>query len=145
MKKLFLIFPLLFFILSCESEGELTKDVIPETAIPDDENPSDDTNSQLRGKFQPTSGISVTGDALIFSEDNLQKLKFSNFSVSNGPDLKVYLSKTSAPTAFINLGNLRANTVYTIPNQTNLSEYKYVLIYCQQYSHLFAFTELTPN
>jgi hypothetical protein len=41
----------------------------------------------------PTSGINVTGSAKIWN-GNQNEVRLENFSVSSGPDLKVYLSKT---------------------------------------------------
>jgi hypothetical protein len=66
---------------------------------------------------------------------NQNEVRLENFSVSSGPDLKVYLSKTT-PTDFVNLRQFNIFEVYAIPTQVNVSAYKYVLIYCQQYSHL---------
>jgi len=57
----------------------------------------------------------------------------------------VYLSKSNTPTDFVNLGNLNPATVYSIPQSVDLKEYKFVLIHCQQYNHLFAVAELAKN
>jgi len=138
MKKLFLI-PILFFLLSCEEEGKFTKDGSFTNTI------SETATIKYSGNFVPTSGISVTGGVKIYLENNQHKLKLDNFSISSGPDLKVYLSKSNTPSDFVNLGNLTSETVYAIPQQVNLSEYKYALIHCQQYNHLFAVAELIQN
>ena len=81
----------------------------------------------------------------IYQNGNLNEVRLENFSVSSGPDLKVYLSKSATPTDFVNLGNVTSSTVYTIPSQVELSSYKYVLIHCQQYDHLFAVAQLSQN
>jgi hypothetical protein len=145
MNKIFLLLPFFVLFFSCEEEGKLTNDkpnvVIEETANTAQNN----KNSQYEGVFKPTSGIAVTGKLHIYLENANYKLRFENFSISNGPDLKVYLAKTDALSEYINLGNLKINAVYMIPNQVDLSTYKYVLVYCQQYSHLFAFAELTQK
>lgn len=139
MKTNFFLFPLLTLLFSCEQEGDFTQDVVPVII--------DQQNSTLEGQglFSPTSGINVNGSAKVFLENNLYKLKLVDFSISSGPDLKVYLSKSNMPTDFVNLGNLNASTVYSIPQNIDLKEYKYVLIHCQQYNHLFAIAELTIN
>ena len=45
----------------------------------------------------------VTGTAKIYKTGNSYEIALENFSSSNGPDLKVYLSKEKQPLNFINL------------------------------------------
>ena len=138
MKKLFLLLFLVLFF-SCEEEGEFTKTIKNSTPV------SPIATVLYTGTFAPTSGISVDGRAKIISENNNLKVQLDQFSISSGPDLKVYLSKSSAPNDFVNLGNLTNATVYEIPNGVNIEEYTYVLIHCQQYNHLFAIAQLIQN
>jgi nitrous oxide reductase accessory protein NosL len=82
----------------------------------------------------------VSGEAKIFKTAAGYDLKLMNFSSSNGPDLRVYLSKEADPVNFIDLGALKAtggNQVYAITGMVNFMQYKYVLIHCRQYNHLF--------
>ena len=137
MKKLF-IFPILVLMFSCQEEGELTKSV-------DDTVIASNAILKYHGTFEPTSGITVSGEAKIYQEGNQYKVKLDNFSISSGPDLKVYLSKAATPNEFVNLGNLTSQTVYSIPASVNISEYSHVLIHCQQYNHLFAIAQLIQN
>lgn len=95
--------------------------------------------------FMSTSGQSVTGNARVYMKDNKLVLALENFSTTNGPDLHVYLSKEMYPVNFIDLGRLRAtsgNQIYDIPGTPDLSNFKYVLIHCQQFNHLFGYTIL---
>lgn len=138
MKKL-ILFPILFLILSCQVEGELTHTVQNNSPV------TPAAMLKYYGTFVPTSGISVSGEAKIFQEGSQYKVELENFSISNGPDLKVYLSKAATPTDFVNLGNLTSQTVYPIPPSVNVADYSHVLIHCQQYSHLFAIAELIQN
>ncbi|MCL9804407.1 DM13 domain-containing protein [Flavobacterium amniphilum] len=123
MKKILFLVMAAFSLFSCEADGDLSLG-----------------NPVLvsGGEFEPTSGITVTGSAKIYSENNQRKVVLDNFSISEGPDLKVYLSTSSAPTTFINLGDLTTATEYSIPKNLDLDAYPYVLIHCQQYNHLFA-------
>lgn len=138
MKKLFLALPFLFLILSCQQEGELTRSVQDTVVSP---------NAILKSHatFEPTSGISVSGEVKIFQEGNQFKVKLDNFSISSGPDLKVYLSKSDSPSEFVNLGNLTSQTVYPIPANVTIADYSHVLIHCQQYNHLYAIAQLIQN
>jgi hypothetical protein len=131
MKKLFLLPMFLFVLISCEKEGEFSQT----------NNQTLNSNNAVllkMGQFTTTSGISGSGSVKIYTESNLRKLVLENYTIENGPDLKVYLSTSDAPNTFVNLGNLNPETVYTIPNSVDLNVYKYVLIHCQQYNHLFA-------
>lgn len=139
MKRIIFILPVLLLLFSCEVEGDLTRDVELTSSIPEN------TPPLATGNFMPTSGIKVTGSAKIYLNGNQSEVRLEDFSISSGPDLKVYLSKNDTPTDFVNLGNLTSATVYAIPTQVNVSSYKYVLIHCQQYSHLFAVAQLSQN
>ncbi|WP_298146587.1 DM13 domain-containing protein [Flavobacterium sp.] len=127
-----------FLLFGCSEEGVLTSGRVAEEIAPD-------ATLQYAGNFAPTSGITVSGGAQIYFSEGTYKLQLTDFSISNGPDLKVYLSQAAVPSNFVNLGNLSAQTVYEIPNSVVVSDYDYVLIHCQQYNHLFAVTALTQN
>ncbi|MFD1257682.1 DM13 domain-containing protein [Mucilaginibacter terrae] len=89
---------------------------------------------------------SVTGTARVYETNGKYQLALENFTSSNGPDLKVYISKEQQPVNFVNLGSLKStagNQLYDIPVSINVKEYTYALIYCQQYSHLFGYTQFT--
>ena len=140
MKKFTSLLFVIFVLTSCQVEGDLTHDPV-DIII-------DNNVDVLRysGDFLPTSGINVAGNVKIFTNAaNGNFLKLENFSISDGPDLKVYLSKTDTPSDFVNLGALTSATTYAIPVQVNIADYPYVLIHCQQYNHLFAIAALTQN
>ena len=137
MKKLFVI-PILCLLFACEEQGVLTRDGANTTI-------NQGAVLKYHGTFVPTSGILVTGEAKIYLENNQYKVVLDNFTLSSGPDLKVYLSKAATPTEFVSLGNLTSQTVYPIPTTVNVAEYSHVLIHCQQYNHLYAIAALTSN
>jgi hypothetical protein len=137
MKKIFLVL-LPFLLASCQEEGILTKDREEFVVAPTAE-------LEYYGTFIPTSGISVTGVAKVYLENGQYKVVLENFSISDGPDLKVYLSKADTPTNFVNLGNLTSQSAYPVPVGVNVPDYSHVLIHCQQYNHLFAIAQLIQN
>ncbi len=80
-----------------------------------------------------------TGSELIFDED---------FRTKGGPDLKVYLSKKSLSeldNENVNLNSVKISVLrsnkgaqsYIIPEGTNLSDYKSVLIHCEAFTVLW--------
>lgn len=101
--------------------------------------------SRYAGMFINGPYGSVRGDAKIYLQDNQYKLALENVSISNGPDLHVYISREILPATFIDLGRLQSvagNQLYTIPGSPDFTRYKYALIHCKQYNHLFGSAEL---
>jgi hypothetical protein len=89
------------------------------------------------------------GDALIIeTEPGVYVLRFENFSVRNGPDLFVYLSTDPSGEDVdeaLNLGELKATDGafnYEIPADLDVSTLKSAVVWCKQFSVLFAHAEL---
>ena len=81
--------------------------------------------------------------------DNKRVLRFTNFKVSNGPDVVVYLvalddaidSKTVKDAEFVMLGELKGNVGdqnYDIPEEVDLNKYRAVTIWCRRFGVNFA-------
>lgn len=106
-----------------------------------------DTTAVLKyqGIFQKGPHGTVSGSVMVYQANGKWQLKLSNFSTTNGPDLKVYLSKEIQPLNFIKLGDLKSTTgnqLYEINGNPDFMQYKYALIHCEQYNHLFGSAEL---
>jgi hypothetical protein len=126
-----------------------------DTAASDDASPSNGSAASFEaGVVQ--SGMFVgsddfhfgRGDALIIeTEPGVFTLRFENFSVRNGPDLYVYIS--TDPTGgnvdeALNLGELKATDGafnYELPADVDLSTIKSAVVWCRQFSVLFAHAE----
>lgn len=135
------IFFLALVLLGCSNDDKNTPTVAPPTSF-------DVTNATLlkEGAWMGSGPYTVTGLARIYEQDGKQFLILDNFSSSNGPDLRVYLSTDENASSFISLGKLKATTgfqVYAIPDGTNLDLNKFTLIWCQQFSALFGKAEPT--
>ncbi len=110
-----------------------------------DEMISVDATLKFTGTFKGLGSENVSGQAKIFLTNNTYMLKLENFSTSNGPDLKVYLSTASSPTEFISLGNLKStngNQVYEISGTPDFTKHKFVLIHCERHNKIFGSAEL---
>ena len=86
---------------------------------------------------------------LIETEPGVYTLRFEEFSVRNGPDLFVYLSPSAEGNAegSINLGGLKATDGafnYDVPDGTDLTRFKSAIVWCRQFSVLFAVAPLAP-
>lgn len=101
--------------------------------------------SRFSGTFGSGPYGTVTGVAKIYLQDNKNILALENFNSSNGPDLHVYISKEVQPVNYIDLGKLQSvsgSQQYPLTGDINFSEYKFALIHCRQYNHLFGSAEL---
>ena len=93
------------------------------------------------------------GTAVILQQGDQRVLRFEDFSVTNGPDLHVVLSKNPNPTSssdlgddHLDLGSLKGNVGnqnYELPADLDLSEYQSVVIYCQPFHVVFASATLS--
>jgi hypothetical protein len=87
----------------------------------------------------------VTGIGKVYLQNGRFIVGLENFNTGSGPDLKVYISQERIPVNFISLGKLRStngNQLYDVPGNPDFSVYKYILIHCEQYNHLFGSAEL---
>ena len=92
------------------------------------------------------------GRAAVFEQGEQRVLRFEDFSVTNGPDLHVILSKHEAPVDradigedYLDLGSLKGNLGnqnYEVPAGVDLSQYQSVVIYCVPFHVVFATAEL---
>ena len=90
---------------------------------------------KLRGTFKGQNEMSTAGTAVI---ENGQ-LKFNGFSVSEGPDLHVYLSKGDDAANGTEIGKIdlkSAEQTFDVTKE-DLSKYDTVLIYCQKAHVIF--------
>jgi len=99
------------------------------------------------GSFVGLAGYTGTGDAGIFENpDGSLVLRFENFDVQNGPDLKVYLvpgaDQTSLAAGALDLGVLKGNVgnqTYELPPGTELPPGSYTaLVWCEAFAVEFA-------
>ncbi len=140
MKIFFLLLLAGSMLVSCKKESSSSINLI-ETA-------DSAAVLKLKGDFINGPYGNVAGTAKILLKDSLYQLLLdSSFTSSNGPDLKIYLSKEIQPINFVNLGSLKSingSQLYNIPAGVDFVQYKYALIHCQQYDHLFGSAELKP-
>lgn len=99
-----------------------------------------DIGQSYKGRGVATIYQSATGERI---------LRLSEFEVTNGPDLKVWLVEAANPTnsadvtggKWVALGRLKGNIGdqnYDIGPQVDLSNYGAVVIWCEQFSVLFS-------
>lgn len=104
------------------------------------------------GQFVGLAGHDGVGDAGIFENpDGSRTLRFENFDIDNGPDLKVYLvpgaDQTDLAPGSIDLGELKGNVGdqnYTIGADVDIPPGTYtVLVWCEAFSVEFVGATIT--
>jgi hypothetical protein len=106
------------------------------------------------GEFRSLEHASSGRAAILKLTDGTRYLRFENLSTSNGPDLRVYLSKVPASGDwfayghdYIDLGALRANQGdqnYEVPAGIDLTGYRSAVIWCRRFTVGFAVAPLAP-
>jgi hypothetical protein len=112
--------------------------------------------TEMAGAVRTHSGLFVNGPYgsvsgavhVVKNTNGTLQLVMENLRSSNGPDLQVYLSKEVQPVNFINLGALKSvngNQVYNITGTPDFADYKFALIHCKAFNHLFGSAPLVKN
>jgi len=72
-------------------------------------------------------------------------LRYENYKTINGPDVRVYLAKDLEAREYVDLGPIKGtegNINYTIPKDVDISQYRYALTWCEDFSVLFNSADL---
>ena len=112
--------------------------------------PVDDTFEPAQATLLSTGVMmgnahTVSGTATAYDNGGSKTIVLDPFSTQNGPDLKVYLSTDPNATDYINLGPLKSTMgkqSYPVAGMPDLTAYRFVLIWCEQFSVLFGKAEL---
>ena len=95
---------------------------------------------KVQGSFAGVVSEKVNGQAKIYLQKGKLFLALENFTTTNGPDLKVYLSQGDVPNNFIKLGDLKStngNQLYEVADMPDFAKYNYALIHCERFNHLY--------
>ncbi len=115
-----------------ESMDEMTQD-------------SDSTSDLLKsGVFEGLAGHNAEGTAKILQVNDMTFLRFENFQVTNGPDLRVYITPDGDVKDGIHLEKLKGSKGdqnYLLEN-IDVDVYDTVVIYCQPFGAYFGQAEL---
>ena len=99
----------------------------------------------VSGTFEGLAGHNAMGVAKIIQVNDMTFLRFENFEVTNGPDLRVYLTAGGDVHNGIHLEKLKGSKGdqnYLLEN-IDLGVYDTVVIYCQPFGVYFGKAQLT--
>jgi hypothetical protein len=94
--------------------------------------------------------------SLLRSDGGTALLRLTDFRVTNGPDLEVWLVAAPNPassaevkaSSWVSLGPLKGNVgdqTYILPDGVDISAYGSVVIWCEQFGVLFSPAALSPE
>lgn len=107
----------------------------------EDEDESDD-NAAYQGEFM-SGAHTTTGKAIVNS--SITELILDDFKTDNGPVLELYLASDQETTQFISLGELKGlegDFTYDLPENIDFEIYKYVVVWCVEFSVNFGYAQL---
>jgi len=96
------------------------------------------------GNFEGLAGHSAEGLAKIIEVDGSIFLRFEDFEVTNGPDLRVYITQDGDVKKGVHLEKLKGskgNQNYEL-NDIDIEQFNSVVIYCQPFGVYFGQAEL---
>ncbi len=102
-------------------------------------------DTMARSPVIPTVAHPASGFVRVVAEGTTRYVRYEDYKTINGPDVRVYLATDIQATDFVDLGPLRGtegNINYPIPAGTDLSKYRYVLTWCEDFAVLFNSAEL---
>ncbi|WP_066218653.1 DM13 domain-containing protein [Formosa haliotis] len=113
----------------------------------DDSSNTDETEQPDDTPFAKGDFVSVahptTGTATVNHDKS--ELQLTSFKTDSGPLLELYLTTALDAEDFISLGVLKGingDYTYSIPENTDLSKYKYVIVWCVDFSVNFGYAIL---
>jgi len=109
--------------------------------------PEDAMTVLATGRFvDGEPGHRNSGDAILLTDGSRYVLRFENFSVTNGPDIHVFLAKGPRYAAGdLDLGSVKAtqgSSNYELPPGVDPRAYAYVIIWCVPFSVQFGYATL---
>lgn len=121
-------------------------DATPPPVVPP---PSRGPKELARGAFEGLAGHRAQGTARLIDADGKRYVRFeSDFRITNGPDLFVYLGWNGAYDPNARLNALKGNEGsqnYEVPASHDLAAYDEVWVWCRAFSVPFGKAKLVPT
>lgn len=121
---------------------------IPQSIAVGEPTPNGDTQPITSASFPivDTPAHPASGTVRIVQGADETILRYENYKTINGPDLKIYLAKDLEAKEYIDLGPIKGtegNINYTVPKNVDISQYRYALTWCEDFSVLFNSADLS--
>lgn len=149
-----------WYALSPLFRNKVVNDVLPESALV--VSTSEETRPIAVGEPDPNQAAASTisapvpivdtpahpasGVVRIVRSADETILRYENYKTINGPDVRVYLAKDLEAKEYVDLGPLKGtegNINYAVPKDVDISQYRYALTWCEDFSVLFNSADLS--
>ncbi|MBP9728325.1 MAG: DM13 domain-containing protein [Candidatus Moranbacteria bacterium] len=93
-----------------------------------------------------TASHPATGTVRMVKSGGQTIIRYEDYKTINGPDLRVYLSTDLEATKYVDLGAIKGtegNINYEVPVGIDVSQYRYVLTWCEDFAVLFNSADLS--
>lgn len=121
---------------------EVSKEKITEM---EDVSPDIPTAEPVSYAVMGTTGHPASGTVKVLETISGTVIRYEDFSTINGPNLHIYLAKDLRAKDYIDLGSIKGtkgNINYDVPEDIDISEYKYVMYWCVPFKVLFNYAEI---
>ena len=135
----------LFLLLSCSASDDSPLVTNNDSSSNTGNNNTSSFVVSYKGNF--VSSAHVTSGLAEINE-NKTILRFTDFKTSAGPVLDVYLATDETASNYVDIGVLKGldgNYDYTLPGGIDYNTYKYVIIWCVDFSVNFGYAVLVNN
>ena len=135
-----------YYVLSPLFRNVRVDEALPESKRMEVQTKEDPQPQAVSTSVVGTTGHPASGTARIVEVDDKTYIRYENFKTINGPDLYVYLATDLEAKEFVNLGTLKAtegNVNYEIPAGTDISKYRYTLVWCKAFGVLFNYADIS--
>lgn len=114
----------------------------------EESDPNRETAPVISGPFPivDTPAHPASGVVRIVRNAGETILRYENYKTINGPDVRVYLAKDLKAKEYVDLGPIKGtegNINYTVPKGIDISQYRYALTWCEDFSVLFNSAEIS--
>lgn len=132
-------------------EPEMTEEETEEEVMEENE---EDESKEMEEETQltidsfpvmPTRGHPASGIVKVLPTTSGTIVRYEDLETLNGPNLHIYLTKDLDAEEYVDLGPIkgtRGNINYEVPDDVDISEYRYVMHWCVPFGVLFNYAEI---
>lgn len=94
-----------------------------------------------------TPAHQASGSVRIVKRGDEAVVRYEDYKTINGPDLRIYLANDLDAKDYVDLGPIKGtegNINYPVPAGVDISRYRYVLTWCEDFAVLFNSADLSP-
>jgi len=107
--------------------------------------PQQEEGQIIRFPIMDTAAHPASGYVRVLNTESGKVIRYEEFETINGPNLHVYLATDLQASQYVDLGEIKGtkgNINYSIPDDVDIGQYKYVMYWCVPFKVLFNYAEI---